>query len=313
MTPERQWQQTTGLFFKAADSLKKLMAALQAENISSFPAKPNLPDISRFDYFRKGDRVSGVWLYRNKNGMRFTLPFTTGTRPGMDDYLPAPHGLPGFAAPVEQLLPVLTPYLELEDGQTVAACDGADEIAMENYGVRARWKRWSAINPEKADADLPFGQPEKYVDSGLSTEVAWMITKGGDLLMRSETITASWPVTIRRLRLTFPSTADQVVTKIENGHRTDRFIGKEGTLEFSASMQNIPLTETSHTNTNIRFTESSRGIDIPLLVTFQTNSATLKGTRGPIPLILTLEATNIVMKPIARIHLDISLRQVPGK
>ena len=60
--------------------------------------------------------------------LRFALPITTGTKPGVADYLPAPHGLPGFAAPVEQVYPALTPYLELEDGRTIVATDGADLI-----------------------------------------------------------------------------------------------------------------------------------------------------------------------------------------
>ncbi len=304
MTPERQWQQTTGLFFKSADSLKKLMTALAAENISSFPAKPNLPDISRFDYFRKGDRMAGVWLYRQKNGLRFTLPFTTGTRPGMDDYLPAPHGLPGFAAPVEQMLPVLTPVLELEDGRTIAACDGADSIQTLGPGpsnrgevpadwdiaVIARWNRWAAINLDKAESDLAFGESEKFIDNGLTTEVSWHV---GDGLIRSETIDAMQPVTIRRWRMVFPSTADHVVKVQENVKRVYRFTGREGTLEFSAAMKDVVLKETLHTN------------DI--------NTAIGKGTRGPIPLMLTLEATNIVVKPDAPLQFDVSLREVTGK
>jgi len=53
-------------------------------------------------YVKTDDRAAGVWLIRNGQ-MRFALPITTGIRPGISDYLPAPHGLPGFAAPVEQL------------------------------------------------------------------------------------------------------------------------------------------------------------------------------------------------------------------
>jgi len=68
---------------------------------------------------------------------------------------------------------------------------------------------------------------------------------------------------------------------------------REGTLEFSASMGNIPFTEVITANSN--------------------NSALGKGTRGPIPLMLTLEATNIVVKPDAPLHLDISLREVSAK
>jgi hypothetical protein len=311
MTPERQWQQTTGLFFKSADSLKKLMTALNAEKISEFPSKPNLPNVSRFDFFRKGDREAGVWLVRDNGGVSFTLPFTTGTRPGIDDYLPAPHGLPGFAAPVEQLVPALAPYLELEDGRTIAACDGADQIEpisgadpSDAVGiipqgsishVRAHWKRWSVIQLDSTNADLAFGEPEKFVEPGLSTEVTWLAgrigpedkTYHGSEFVRNETITASQPVNIRRLRVVFPSTADNFTSQGKNLYR---FMGREGTLEFSASMQNIPYTET---------------------IRFNHDSPFGKGTRGPIPLTLMLEATNITIQPGTPLHLDITLKELP--
>src|SRR6185295_16016257 len=49
----------------------------------------------------------------------FAAPFTSGPRPGFADYLPAPQGLPGFAAPVEHAAPALATFLELEGGGTV--------------------------------------------------------------------------------------------------------------------------------------------------------------------------------------------------
>lgn len=319
MTPERQWQQTTGFLFKSADSLKKLTTALRAENISAFPVKPNLPDsIRRFDFFRKGDRQAGVWLVR-EGRMHFALPFTTGTRPGIDDYLPAPHGLPGFAAPVEQLLPALTPYIELEDGRTIAACDGADAIEpvldtvvvdgvtnsfSEVNAVIARWHRWSLVNLEKADDDLPFGQPEQFVEPGLGTDVEWSTSWG--TILRDETISASHPVTIRRLRLAFPCTADHVTTRIENRQRVDSLTGREGTLEFCANML-------AGRKSMVEF--SARMQNVPFTETIQTNSASSplgKGTRGPIPLTIMLEATNITVTPEMPLNLNISLYLPPA-
>jgi hypothetical protein len=47
---------------------------------------------------------------------------------GAVDDQPAPHGLPGFAAPVEQFVPAMTPYLELSDGRVIVAGNGADSI-----------------------------------------------------------------------------------------------------------------------------------------------------------------------------------------
>jgi hypothetical protein len=50
-----------------------------------------------------------------------------------------------------------------------------------------------------------------------------------------------------------------------------------------------------------------------VITTNSNNSALGRGTRGPIPLMLTLEATNIVVKPEVLLHLDISLREVDDK
>ncbi len=104
ITKEREWQQTVGFFGKALMAHDTLMRVLAAEKVTSFPERPALPDVARFEFFRRGDRPAGVWLVR-QGPLRFALPITTGTKPGVADYLPAPHGLPGFVAPVEQTVP----------------------------------------------------------------------------------------------------------------------------------------------------------------------------------------------------------------
>jgi len=58
-------------------------------------------------------------------------------------------------------------------------------------------------------------------------------------------------------------------------------------------MQDIPFTETLHTNSN--------------------NSALGKGHAWAIPLMLILDVTNIVIKPDAPFHLDLSLREVSAE
>lgn len=72
--------------------------------------------------------------------------------------------------------------------------------------------------------------------------------------------------------------------------RNDSLVGREGTLEFSADMKNVLFTETIQTNS----------ADSPLG----------KGTRGPIPLIIMLEATNITVTPEAPLNLNISMHLV---
>ena len=111
------------------------MDALDREGVTSFPTAPTfVARVARFEFFRKNqDRSAGVWLVR-QGALRFALPITTGTKPGVADYLPAPYGLAGFAAPVEQVYPSLAPYLELEDGRTIVATDGADMIEPSSDG-----------------------------------------------------------------------------------------------------------------------------------------------------------------------------------
>ena len=59
---------------RAHDSL---MRALAAERVTAFPARPDLPAVARFEWFRRGDRPAGVWLVR-QGALRFALPITTG-------------------------------------------------------------------------------------------------------------------------------------------------------------------------------------------------------------------------------------------
>jgi hypothetical protein len=58
----------------------------------------------------RSEQPSGVWIVR-QGALGFSLPIVTGTQPGISDYLPAPYGLPGFAAPVEQFAPSMTPVV----------------------------------------------------------------------------------------------------------------------------------------------------------------------------------------------------------
>ncbi len=254
ITREREWQQTTGFFGKLANSHTPIMNALEKEGLTAFPAVPSLPPVARFEFFRPGtERASGVWLVRQQ-ALRFALPITTGPKPGISDYLPAPHGLPGFAAPVEQAYPVMTPYLELEDGRTVVATDGADVIepAADGRSLRVRWNRWAVIGTKSGTLE----------DVGLTTEVLWRIENGA--LVRDETVSSKQPVSIKRWRMVVPSTHD----KVEN----QTFSSDKGSLEVQLSA----------TNFNPRSYIVAAG-DSPLG----------RGVRGAIPLHLLFEATNI--------------------
>jgi hypothetical protein len=259
MTPERQWQQTTSFLGKAAHSLALLSAALEAEKVTSFPARPTLPEAARWEWYRKGERPAGVWLVR-QGPLRFALPFTTGPKAGIADYLPAPHGLPGFAVPVEQLAPALVPHLELADGRVLVASDGADELHPEasGKGVRAVWRRWVVVG----------GEPGKVVDPGLTTEVTWRLEPGG-VLRRRERITAAKATTVRRFSVWVPSTGSR-----RAGDAVDRFESPDGVLEV--------------------------GVDVPRAqrtLEATGNSPMGRGARGAIPFLLKLEAADVAITP----------------
>ncbi len=261
---EREWQQTTGFFGKLANSHTPIMNALAKEGVMTFPVTPRLAPVARFEFFHKSpQRSAGVWVVR-QGTLRFALPITTGPRPGMSDYLPAPYGLPGFAAPVEQIYPSLTPYVELADGRTVVATDGADEIepAADGRKLRVRWTKWAIVGK-------PSGKVE---DVGLTSEVVWRIENGS--LTREETLSSSQPVKIKRWRLAVPTTHDQVETEMIKDARVDRFKSAKGSLSVQLSEANFPV------QTSVMATG---------------NTALGRGVHGAIPLHLVFEARDITV------------------
>ena len=263
---EREWQQTTGFFGKLANSHTPIVNALAKEGVVVFPVVPSLKSVARFEFFRKTpQRQSGVWAVR-EGDLRFALPVTTGPRPGISDYLPAPYGLPGFAAPVEQNYPVATPYVELSDGRVVVATDGADEIepGADGRSLRVRWNRWAVVGTKSGELQ----------DVGLTTEVVWRIENG--MLVRDETLSSKQPVTIKSWRMAVPSTHDKVATVTTDLKRIDRFSSRAGVLEVSLSAIEF----------NPRSSIVAAG-DGPLG----------RGVRGAIPLHLLFEAENVVVNP----------------
>lgn len=263
---DREWQQTTSFFGKLANSHTPIMNALEKEGITSIPVVPALTPVARFEFFRRTpERSSGVWVVR-EGAMRFALPITTGPKPGISDYLPAPYGLPGFAAPVEQIYPVLTPEIELADGRVVVATDGADVIepGADGHSLRVRWNKWAVVGKKAGELE----------DVGLSTEVTWRIENGK--LVREETLSSKEPVNIRRWWMAVPTSHDRVATEIVGGVRADRFSSNAGTLEVKLSGATFPVQ-----------TSIIASGDGPLG----------RGVHGAIPLHLIFEAQNVNVKP----------------
>jgi hypothetical protein len=275
ITPEREWQQTTSFFGKAALADELFGEALSKENVKSFPPEIKRPDLARFEFFRRGDRQAGVWLVR-QGPLYFTLPVTTGTKPGVADYLPAPHGLAGFAAPVEQVYPSLVPFVELADGRVLAAADGADEVepSADGKSLRAVWRRWAAVG----------GKPGQLEDPHLTSEVVWRIE--GAALVREETLKASADVTLRRWWVAVPTTAARSEVMFDAGRRVDLLTSDEGALEVSASA------------------------DWPFNVSLAAagNGPLGRGARGPVPLHLVYESRGLKLAAGKEARWRITLR-----
>ena len=221
---DREWQQTSGFFGKLGEASLAFFPAIEEEGLAEFPAQPTLPDVARFEFFRKEGRQAGVWTVR-QGAMRFALPIVTGNmRPTLSDYMPAPHGLPGFAAPVEARYPSMATFIELADGRTIVATDGADEIepAADGRSLKVVWRRFAQVG-------VKHGEP--LVEPGFRTEVVFRIE--GDRLVRRETLIASEAVTLRRVSFAVPTTATRAVERPrEAKERSWTFESPEATLDL---------------------------------------------------------------------------------
>jgi hypothetical protein len=163
----------------------------------------------------------------------------------------------------------------LEDGTTIAAADGADEIlpSPDGHSVTASWKRWVIVGAKAGES----------VDPGLTTEVTWAIA--GRSVRRTEIITASKAVGVRRIWMAVPTRANRVETSLTDGLRRDRLISKESTLEVRVLRCDWP----------VQISAYATGDD-PLG----------RGDRGPIPFHLILETThNLSFAPGAPQRWDI--------
>jgi hypothetical protein len=279
ITLDREWQQTTGFLGKVDVANTALAPVVEREKLTTYPARPTLDSVARFQFFRaQGERVAGVWLVR-QGALRFALPITTGTRPGVADYLPAPHGLPGFAVPVERDVPALVPYLELADGRTIVATDGADDIhpSPDGRSLQAIWRRWAQLGTKSG----------QFVDPGVTSEVHWSIADGA--LTRSETLTARTPIAIRAWRMSVPTTASTSAATangvVLSGVGADR-LAQPGALHVS-------VTTPWKTDRYVRATG---------------NDVLGRGARGPIPLHVVYEARDVVIAPGRPVTWEMTLR-----
>ena len=280
ITKEREWQQTTTFLAKIMSAHKMFMQAMEGEGVKQFSVRPNFGDVARFEFFANGpERKFGVWVVRQP-GIQFALPFVTGPKAATSDYEPMPHGFPGLAAPVEKIYPCFVPFLELEDGRTIAAVDGADEIrpAADGMSVTAVWKRWVVAGAKAGES----------VDEGLVSEVTWSIQ--ADTIRRVESLTSSKPLRVRRLWLAIPSLYSRLETLEMNGHRLDRLVSDKQILDVQSKQSDWP-------------------VQISALATGDNPLG--RSDRGPIPLHLIIESKNISLSADAPQKWELTLSAHP--
>lgn len=278
INPSREWQQTGTSFGKIILAGDSFMKSLERENVREIPAAPQLKDVARFVFFeKKKDRQYGVWLVR-QGKFQFALPVTTGTKPAIADYLPAPFGLLGFSAPVEEVYPSLVPFLELADGKTYATSEGADEIipASDGKSLKIIWRKWGKVGSKSGET----------FENGITSEVEFRIEN--NRLMRRETLTADRDLIVKKWRVAVPTTADKTHYETKNNQRVDFFSGREGTLAVSVKSDWKITQEVSATG------DSRLG----------------KGVLGAIPLHLVYEATNLQLEKNQKSTWEISLELI---
>lgn len=222
INPTREWQQTGTALGKIILAHDTFMKALAKENVTTFPESPSLRDVKRFEYFSTGEKKEGVWLVR-QGKLRFALPITVGTKPAISDYLPAPFGLAGFAAPVEEVYPSYVPFLTLGDGKVYAAADGADSItpAADGSSLKFANTKWARIGSKSG---------ERFENS-LRSDVEFSVVNGR--LIRRETVMAVKDTDIKLWKFAFPSTVTSFSSS-RTGQRWDIDLdGPEGTTLLS--------------------------------------------------------------------------------
>jgi hypothetical protein len=140
--------------------------------------------------------------------------------------------------------------------------------------LRAIWRRWAVIG----------GKPGEFAEANITSEVTWRLNGNG--LIRDEKLTVTKAVKVRRWWVAIPTTASTADVEFKTGHRWDR-------MKFGNS--NLSVSATA---------------DWPLAVSLKANGddALGRGARGPIPLQLIYEGSDLRLMPGKPGHWRLILR-----
>ena len=190
ITKEREWQQNVGFFGKALMAQDTLMRVLAAEKVDGVPGTPGpsgggalrvLP--SRRSARRRVAGSPGSAAFRAADHERHQA----GRRrlPAGAAWPARIHGAGRAARPGRRLVlrDVRRPRL--------AATDGADDImpGADGRSLAATWRRFALVGDKTGN----------LIEPGFTVSITWRIE--GATLTRTETLTATRDVSIRRVRL----------------------------------------------------------------------------------------------------------------
>ena len=264
ITKEREWQQNVGFFGKALMAQDTLMRVLAAENAStSFPSAP-APSRRRALRVLPPRRSSVRRLAGAPGPAAFRACRSPPARsPAIADYLPAPHGLPGFvgAGRTDRTRPA----------RRTSKC----RTAASSSPPTAPTRSFPAPTDDRCErpggaSSVVGGKTGEWIEPGFEVTVAWRIY--GATLERTETLTAQRDVTIKRLSWLLSSSATT--------HSAD------GTGGFTLTGPEGRLTARSSGALTLSASVQSFG-DEPLG----------RGPRVPIPTHVTYEAKDIQLRP----------------
>ncbi len=130
----RIWSYSVGTLSKICSSLSQLKKGLDANQLETIANNIPSKNSSILHFF---NNKNGVWIFQNAK-RNIAIPFVGNG--ATSDYLPVPYGLDEIEMPVEVTLPMMVPFINLENGEIVTVCQGADAVRLiKNNELLLQW------------------------------------------------------------------------------------------------------------------------------------------------------------------------------